>query len=148
MAQKATRYFRLLDSIGVEADVKVVDYDDQGQPVEEPNERAGELGPLTCVGIRVAVPVMAGKQIAESIRAVEVTPDGTYQIVDDNGRTKRIGLADTDDKVLDAEARILALNTPALIDGVLQCGQYEEIDPPKAAQTRKPTETASAGKES
>lgn len=148
MAQKNKRYFRLLEHIGVEGEVTVDGYDASGNPIEVPNERAGELEPLECVGIRVAVPAMQGQQIVESVRAVEVTQDGTYHIVDDNGRTKRVGLPDTDDKVLDAKTRVLELSTPALVDGILQSGQYEEIDPPKATQSRKPTETAAAGKES
>lgn len=148
MAQNKKRYFRLLEHIGIEGDVKVDGYDDAGNPIEVPNERAGELEPLKCVGIRVAVPVMRGQQIAEAVRAVEVTPDGTYHVIDDNGKNKRVGLPNTDDKVFDAKARVVEMSTDSLIDGLLQSGQYEEIEAPKSAQSRKPTETASAGKES
>lgn len=135
------RYFRLLESVGVEPDACVESIDPfNGAPIEVANPRAGELQPLNNVGVRALIPAMVGKQLVREVRHVEVTPDGLYQTIDDNGRSKRVGLPDTSDRVIDAEGRVVALSTQAVIDGVIHSGSFEEIDAPK-------TKAAAAAKE-
>lgn len=144
------RYFKLLDAIGVEPSVKVVGVNPEtGNPDEESNPRAGELQPLTSVGVRVLVDVgISGDTILRDVKSIEITADGAYTMLDDpkTGRRSRVGLPKTDDKVFDAAGRILALTTPAIIDGIMKCEQYAEIEAPPSAQTRKP-KSASAGEE-
>lgn len=145
MAQKK-RYFRLQEHVGVHGPVLVESINPiTGAPNEIPNPKEGELEPLTSQGLTVAVPTFDESQrIGTEVRSVEITPDGTYTVVPQaNGLAKRIGLANTDDKVFDSDARILELSTLALIDGVEQLGHFDEIDPPK-----KTRNAASAGEES
>lgn len=141
MAQK--RYFRLRDDVGVEGPVLVDGIDpNTGAPNEKENPRAGELQPLENVGVRVKVPVnVKSKQIIEEVRHVEITPDGLYHGVDSTQGFKRVGLPNTDDRVLDAKSRTLALTSPSVIHGVLWSGNFEEIETPKSEQTRKPKES-------
>lgn len=149
MAQ-SKRYFRLLDEHGVHAPVLVDGYDNAGNPIEVENPKAGEPGPLINVGVRVLVPVGIAPdgEILQEVVSVEITTDGAYRTVDQpTGRAKRIGLPDSDDKIVDVEGRVLCLTSQKLIDGIVQSGQYEEVDPPKADQARKPKAPASAGQE-
>ena len=149
MAQ-SKRYFRLLPEHGVHAPVLVDGYDEAGNPSAVENPEAGDPGPLVNVGVRVLVPVGVAPdgEILQEVVSVEITTDGAYRTIDNNGRSKRIGLADSDDKIVDVADRVLCLTSQKLIDGIVQSGQYEEIDPPKAEQANKPKEAASAGKES
>lgn len=138
MAQ--TRYFRLRDDVGVEGPVLVEGIDPlTGEPIEKPNPREGEMQPLHHTTLRISVPAMTRDgRIFEDVQAVEIAADGAYCTVQKrDGSLARVGLPDTADKVFDSDARILALSTPKLIDGVEQTGLYVEIDAPKSTNKRK-----------
>lgn len=110
-----TRYFELLDHIGLEPDY--ITDPKTGDPV--PNKAAGELQPLKHETVNVATPTMVGKEILPVARTVTVEAiPGT---------------------------RILKIDDPFVANVIADLGKYREIDPPDQGdlkKSRKDTEAA------
>jgi hypothetical protein len=76
--------------------------EEDGQPVENP--KAGELQPLVEVGLKVEVPTIVQGKVASATDSVTLKPiPGT---------------------------RILKVNKAAHANGLLQSGNWDEVDPP------------------
>ena len=63
-----SRFLKLPDTIGVAPKYIVKD----GEEVENP--RAGELEPLSSIGVPISIPVMSGKDVIEQSSTYHITP--------------------------------------------------------------------------
>lgn len=63
-----SRFLKLPDSVGVAPKYVIKD----GEEVENP--RAGELEPLSSIGVPIAIPVMSGKEVVEQSSTYHITP--------------------------------------------------------------------------
>ena len=63
-----SRFLKLPDSVGVSPKYVVKD----GEEVENP--RAGELEPLSSIGVPIAIPVMSGKDVVEQSSTYHIKP--------------------------------------------------------------------------
>lgn len=104
------RYFELNEDVGVEPDF--LTDPETGEPVENP--RAGELQPINDVGVAAAVPRMIGGELTQDVVRISVQDDG-----------KEL------EKVSD---RVVVARHPAVAQGLVESGQYHEVDPPAAGR--------------
>lgn len=63
-----SRFLKLPDSVGVAPKYLIKD----GEQVENP--RAGELEPLSSIGVPIAIPVMSGKDVVEQVSTYHIKP--------------------------------------------------------------------------
>ena len=63
-----SRFLKLPDTIGVAPKYVIKD----GEEVENP--RAGELEPLSSIGVPISIPVMSGKDVIEQSSTYHITP--------------------------------------------------------------------------
>lgn len=131
MPENKPRYFELHEHVGIESSHLVAKKDPEGNVLEEKeNPKADELAPLMAESMLVAFPKkIEGGEVVSDVVSIRIKQEP--ELTDE--RPARI-IPGT---------RIIETTDHRVADALLANGKYQEVDPPKSEQPRKPRETAS-----
>lgn len=113
------RYFELNDDVGV-----APPYIRSAKGLDVPNPRAGEPEPINEVGLPFLVPTVVDGDVIDTPQRAVIRP------------------ADTAEPRLNSRiipgSRVIETGHPQVINSLIACGQYHEVDKPASEQPRRP----------